>query len=161
MSRGVSMALALLPMAGRAACGGAGPPSAPHPPATTCPITPAVAAPTFRADILPRLLRQSCGATSTTSCHGGNAPPGHVSYDPARTESQVYAALVGAPPASAPAGWLLVAPGDLTRSWIVEKVTKDQPGGTGYGARMPYGAPDLCADTLQTLESWILAGAAY
>lgn len=143
-----------------AACGGGPGSMAQQPPATTCPIPAAVAAPTFRTDILPA-LRQSCGASSATSCHGGNTPPGHVSYDVSRSAAEVYGALYGVAPASAPAGWLLVAPGDLAHSWIVEKVTKDQPGGTGYGARMPYGAPDLCAPTLQTLESWIVAGAPF
>jgi hypothetical protein len=52
-----------------------------------------------------------------------------------------------------------VAPGDPAHSWILEKVTKDQPGGTGYGARMPYAAPNLCQPTVDTLSAWIQAGA--
>ncbi len=77
------------------------------------------------------------------------------------TPAQVYAQLVSVPPANAPSGqgWLRVAPGDLAHSWIIEKVTKDQPGGSGYGTRMPQGAPNLCQPTVDTLSAWISAGA--
>jgi hypothetical protein len=123
-------------------------------------------APTFSADILPKLLRQSCGASSATSCHGGNNPPGKVSYDPALSDLAVYGSLVGATPANAPGPppvWYRVDPGHVATSWIVEKVTKDQPGGmaTTYGARMPYALPNLCTETVQTLENWITNGATF
>jgi len=138
------------------ACGGGGTtaPTTPPPP-TTCPITVALAAPSFSADIVPA-LQSSCGS-SATSCHGGASPTGHVSYS--GTAAQVHAQLVNVAPANAPAGWLLVKPGDLAHSWILEKVTKDQPGGTGYGTRMPQGAPVLCTSTVDTLSAWINAGA--
>ena len=55
--------------------------------------------------------------------------------------------------------WLRVKAGDSAHSWIIEKVTKDQPGGSGYGARMPYAAPNLCQPTVDTLSAWISAGA--
>jgi hypothetical protein len=80
-----------------------------------------------------------------------------VSY--AGSASQVRAALVNVAPANAPAGWLLVKPGDPAHSWIIEKTTKDQPGGSGYGTRMPQAAPNLCQPTLDTLSAWISAGA--
>ena len=54
---------------------------------------------------------------------------------------------------------MLVKPGDTAHSWILEKVTKDQPGGSGYGTRMPQAAPNLCQPTLDTLSAWISAGA--
>jgi hypothetical protein len=49
----------------------------------------------------------------------------------------------------------------VSHSWLIEKVTRDDPGGTGqaYGNRMPYGLPNLCAPTVQTLKNWITAGA--
>ena len=77
------------------------------------------------------------------------------------TPAQVYAQLVNVPPANAPTGqgWLRVAPSDLAHSWIIEKITKDQPGGSGYGTRMPQGAPNLCQPTVDTLSAWISAGA--
>lgn len=134
--------------------GGGGAPS-------TCPIPSHVASPTFTRDILPA-LQASCGSLAS-SCHGTAAPAGHVQYGtpPGRTAGDVHAALVGAPPSNAPpgAGWLRVAPGDVARSWLVEKVTKDQPGGTGYGARMPYAGANVCQATVDTLVSWIQQGA--
>jgi hypothetical protein len=77
------------------------------------------------------------------------------------TSTEVRNQLVNVVPANAPTGqgWLRVAPGDPAHSWILEKVTKDQPGGTGYGARMPYAAPNLCQPTVDTLSAWIQAGA--
>ena len=156
-SRGLSAALALA----AAGCGGVGTPGAP-PPATTCPIPAAVAAPTFTRDVLPA-LRQSCGAGDATTCHGTPSPAGHVSYAPGLAPAQVLAGLAGVAPSNAPggAGWLLVAPGDPGRSWLLVKVTQDEPGGAGqaYGNRMPLQAPNLCDATVQTLRSWIEQGA--
>jgi hypothetical protein len=78
----------------------------------------------------------------------------------AGTSAQVYARLVGIAPASAPAGqgWFLVKSGDTAHSWLLEKVTKDNPG-PGYGTRMPQAAPVLCQPTVDTLSAWINAGA--
>ena len=144
------------------ACGGGGGGSttaaAPPPPqATTCPIATAKANPSFSADLLPA-LQSSCGSAAT-SCHGGASPTGHVIYS--GTAAQVYAQLVNVVPANAPTGqgWVLVKPGDVAHSWIIAKVTQDQPGGTGYGARMPLAAPNLCQPTVDTLSAWIAAGA--
>jgi hypothetical protein len=76
-----------------------------------------------------------------------------------RTPGDVHADLLK-PPANAPATFTaLIAPLDVPHSWLVEKVTKDQPGGTGYGARMPYAAPNLCDATVATIETWINLGA--
>lgn len=135
--------------------GGGAASSQPTPPATTCPITVAKASPSFAADLVPA-IQSSCGS-ATTTCHGGASPTGHVSYS--GTPAQIHAALVNATPANAPLGWVLVKPGDPAHSWIIEKVTKDQPGGLGYGARMPYAAPNLCQPTVDTLSAWISAGA--
>jgi hypothetical protein len=137
--------------------GGSGGPTPPAVPPTTCPIPVAKASPSFSADIVPA-LQSSCGS-SATSCHGGAAPTGHVIY--AGTPAQVYAQLVNAVPANAPSGqgWVLVKPGDPAHSWILEKVTQDQPGGSGYGTRMPQAAPNLCQPTVDTLSAWISAGA--
>ncbi|MEI6592522.1 MAG: hypothetical protein WCL47_04730 [Holophagaceae bacterium] len=141
-------------------CGGGGSGASPAPPAptlTTCPIPIAKASPSFAADLLPA-LQSSCGSAAT-SCHGGSAPTGHVIYS--GTAAEIHARLVNGVPASAPAGqgWLLVKPGDPAHSWLLEKVTKDQPGGSGYGTRMPQAAPNLCQATVDTLTAWINAGA--
>jgi hypothetical protein len=154
------LALALL-----AACGGAGDEPEPAPP-ETCPIPVAVAAPTFSGHVLP-MLRSTCGAADgATSCHGlpgPGVPAGHVSYANSLTPTQVRSQLVGVDPSNAPpgAGWKRVAAGDVAHSWLIEKITRDDPGGTGqaYGNRMPYGLPNLCAPTVQTVKAWITAGA--
>jgi len=76
-----------------------------------------------------------------------------------RTATDVHTDLLKAP-ANAPATFpQLVVPNDVVHSWLVEKITSDQPGGTGYGARMPYAAPNLCDATVATIESWINLGA--
>ena len=141
------------------ACGGGGgTASAPTPPApapTTCPIAVAKANPSFSGDIVPA-LQNSCGS-GATSCHGGTATTGHLVFS--GTPAQVHAQLVNAVPANAPTGWLLVKPGDTAHSWVLEKVTRDQPGGSGYGTRMPQAAPNLCQPTVDTLSAWISAGA--
>ncbi len=147
------------------ACGGAGADDMgvqePPPADTTCPIPVAVSHPTFRGDILP-LLRLTCGANSAISCHGAPSPRGHVSYAASLGASEVHAQLLAAP-ANAPPGteWRRIAPGDPARSWLLEKVTQDDPGGAGqaYGNRMPLGLPNLCAPTVETIRSWIAAGA--
>ena len=140
------------------ACGGgASAPPPPTPAPTTCPIPITKTNPGFATDILPA-LQSSCGSAAT-SCHGGASPTGHVIYS--GTASEVHARLVNVVPTNAPAGagWFLVKPGDPTHSWLMEKVTKDQPGGTGYGTRMPQAAPNLCQPTVDTLSAWITAGA--
>jgi hypothetical protein len=116
---------------------------------------------TFSGDIHPFLLA-TCGS-STSTCHGGPLASGHLDYSISgtRTVRDVYADLVNVPPANAPAGFMRVTPGDPGHSWVVSKVTQDQPGGAGYGARMPLGRPDLCAATVDTIVAWITAGAPY
>jgi hypothetical protein len=154
-------AAALAPLLA-AACG-----AAPHDAAvTTCPIPTAIAAPTFSGNVLPA-LRSSCGAGSASLCHGTPSPAGHVAYAPSLTAFQVWDQLVNRPPSAAPqvvppgVAWLLVAPGDAAHSWLIEKVTRDDPGGAGqaYGNRMPYTLPNLCDATVQTLRNWIERGA--
>lgn len=141
------------------ACGGGGGevsiPAPPPPAPATCPIPVAKPSPSFSTDIVPA-LQSSCGS-SAISCHGGASPVGHVILS--GTAAQIHAQLVNIAPANAPAGWVLVKPGDTAHSWLLEKVTKDQPGGSGYGTRMPQAAPNLCQPTVDTLSAWISAGA--
>ena len=153
--------LQALPLALLSGCGRVASPEL-APPPETCPIPVAVAAPTFSGQVLP-MLRSTCGAGSAISCHGTPSPAGHVSYAPSLTATEVWGQLVGVDPSSAPpgAGWKRVASADVAHSWLIEKVTRDDPGGTGqaYGNRMPLGLPNLCAPTVQTLKAWIERGA--
>jgi hypothetical protein len=133
---------------------------------TTCPLPSPITAPKFSTDILPA-LQSSCGSAAT-SCHGnafGPPPAGKVRYDTSsgRTATNVYDDLINKAPSSAPGGvgWVLVKPGDITKSWIVEKVTSDSPGGGGFGTRMPQAAPNLCTATVDNLKAWIQAGAPF
>lgn len=128
-------------------------------PGTTCPTATVITSPTFSAHILPA-LQSSCGS-ATTSCHGGSAlPSGHVSYATGggRTATDVYNDLVNRTPSNAPAGYFRVKPGDVSKSWIIDKVTSDQPGGSGFGARMPLSSPNLCTATVDTWKNWITNG---
>ena len=144
-----------------AACGGAQPASGGGALASTCPIAVAPPHPTFTTDILPA-IQPSCGA-ATTTCHGGPTAYGHVDYSTSlsRTPRNVYDDLVGVKPANAPSGYLRVVPGDASHSWIVAKVSQDQPGGSGYGTRMPLGRPNLCPPTLDAILAWIAVGAPF
>lgn len=139
------------------ACGGGGGSAANSPslPTGTCPIPVAKAAPSFATDLVPA-IQASCGSNAS-SCHGPTTPAGHITY--AGAASEVYARLVNATPSNAPAGWVLIKPGVPSQSWLLEKVTKDQPGGSGYGTRMPQGAPNLCQPTVDTITAWVNAGA--
>jgi hypothetical protein len=160
----VLLAAALLPVL-TLACGGGG--SGPggsngggNPPQTTCPTPTVIANPTFTAHILPA-IQSSCGS-AVTACHGGSAlPSGHISYATggSRTAQDVYNDLVNRIPSNAPAGYFRVKPNDVAKSWLIEKVTSDQPGGAGFGARMPASAPNLCTATVDTWKAWINAGA--
>lgn len=154
-----------------AACGGGGGSSTTttggggNPP-TTCPLPSPITAPKFSTDILPA-LQASCGSAAT-SCHGnafGPPPAGKVRYDTSggRTATNVYNDLINIPPSSAPggAGWVYVKPGDTTKSWLIEKVTSDSPGGGGFGTRMPQAAPNLCQASVDNLRAWIQAGAPF
>jgi hypothetical protein len=149
--------IAIVSMLAAFGCGGTDASGGPG--TSTCPITVIPAHPTFTADILPA-LQASCGSAAT-SCHGGPTASGHVDYSTsiARTAADVRAELVGVLPANAPPGYDRVKAGDPAHSWIVVKVTSDQPGGTGYGSRMPLGRPNLCQATVDTLVAWISAGA--
>ncbi len=150
-----------------AGCGGGGSSSnggnPPPPPGTNCPLPNPIPAPTFSADILPALSGGSCGASSATSCHGGSAfPSGHVNYFPVggRTPQDVYADLVNKVPANAPPGYFLIAPRDPAHSWLLVKITTDNPGG-GYGTRMPQIGANVCQATVDNITAWINAGAPY
>jgi hypothetical protein len=133
---------------------------------TTCPITSPPATPTFEANVLPA-IQASCGRAST-SCHGppsgGELPKGKVNFSTAggRTAADVYGDLVNQPPANSPPGYLLVKPADPVHSWLVVKITQDDPGGAGsaYGARMPFSGANLCQATIDTFVAWIQQGAA-
>ncbi len=143
-------------------CGGGGSSSgggATPPPATTCPLPSPITSPKFSTNIYPALQSGSCGNSQATSCHGlgvNQATGGHISYW--RTSQEVYNDLLHMTP-EAP-GYLFVTPNDPTRSWLLVKITSDNPGG-GYGTRMPQQGANVCQATVDNITSWINAGAPY
>jgi hypothetical protein len=169
-----ALALSALPMTLAlvlAACGGGGStasngtPGGGGTPASTCPLPTPIATPRFSVDIYPALhgdaaLNGSSCGSATTNCHGKSNPPnGHIRYD--LTAAEVFAELINAAPSSSPAGWVLVKPGDSGKSWLIEKVTSNSPGGGGFGTRMPQAAPDLCLASVDNFKAWIQAGAQF
>ncbi len=151
-------------------CGGGGGGSSPAsgggggnpPPVTTCPLPTPIAAPTFNRDILSALTGDSCGTSQTNGCHGGNSiPSGHINFFPTngRSASDVYADLVNKVPASAPPGYFLISPRDPSHSWLLVKITTDNP--FGYGTRMPQIGANICPATVDNITAWINAGAPF
>lgn len=164
LTAAVPLALALA-----ASCGGGGSAGPTPAPPANCqnPLPTALGSPHFATDLLPMFQSTCGGGKDTASCHGTlSIPAGKFSfYTEAglRSAAQVHADLVNTVPNNAPTGqgWMRVKPNDVTRSWLIEKVSSDQPGGLGYGARMPAGAQNLCTGTIDNLKTWILTGAPY
>lgn len=134
------------------------------PPPGTCqnPLPNPISNPRFATDLLPA-IQATCGSASS-SCHGAvTIPNGHFSWATGggRTAQDVYNDVVNVPPSNAPAGYLRVKPGDIAHSWLIEKVSSDQPGGLGYGARMPLQGQNLCTTTLDNLRTWVQNGAPF
>ena len=145
--------------------GGGSSSSGSNPPPAQCqdPL-PASAAARFSTGLLP-VLQVTCGS-ATSTCHGGvTVPNGHFSFATVapRTARNVYDDLVNVAPSNAPTGqgWMRVKPSDPAKSWIVEKVSSNQPGGLGYGARMPFGGQNLCQASIDNLKTWIQNGAQF
>ena len=91
------------------------------------------------------VFRPSC---VFSNCHQTGSNSGGLTLD-----TDVYAHLVNAPSVDAP-GKIRIVPGDLTASYLYEKVTQDQP---TFGDRMPPGSP-LSSEDLERIKSWILDG---
>lgn len=155
--------MGILVLSGCGSGSGGGNPVVPPPVGTeTCPkpLDVALDAPTFSAHVLPA-LRAGCGS-STTACHGGAAPAGHVSWADSRAAAAVLADLVDVAPSNAPSGYARIKPRQPEASWLLVKVTQDCPGGTGgncYGHRMPLGSTNLCTTAVDNLRRWVQSGA--
>lgn len=144
-----------------AGCGGGGSSSGggtTPPPASTCPLPTPIVAPTFSRDIYPALQSGSCGKSEATSCHGvgvNQSTGGHISYW--RTAPEVYNDLLHMTP-EAP-GYSFIKPNDPAHSWLLVKITTDNP--LGYGTRMPQQGANVCQATVDNITAWINAGAPY
>ena len=98
----------------------------------------------------PLFVAASCGKSA---CHAGAQAAEDLDLS---TQSVSYTELVGVA-ASQCSARLLVAPGNPTGSYLVNKLT-----GTDMcsGSRMPKGGSGLSAAALDTIRSWIGSGAA-
>jgi hypothetical protein len=102
---------------------------------------PAMAAPTFNADIRP-ILNKHCA-----SCHGGVKAAGEISF--------VYREKALA---TGESGRSAIAPGDTAGSELVRRITHDDP-----DERMPppKHGPALSNEEIEKLKSWIRTGAEW
>lgn len=85
-----------------------------------------------------------------SSCHKGASGAGGLSL-----EGKTYARIVGVSAVDAPNRTLVVA-GDLTKSYLYEKLTKATP---QAGVQMPQGGVALDAQSVEMVRSWIADGA--
>ncbi|MBW7904470.1 MAG: hypothetical protein LC135_07620 [Phycisphaerae bacterium] len=102
----------------------------------------------FAADIVPIL---------TAHCAGCHSPGGFaftfITMD--LRAANAYQNLVGVASVQA-SGRVRIVPGDATASYLIEKVTQDQP---QVGARMPLNRDPLSEAEIALLRDWIDAGA--
>ena len=106
------------------------------------------AAVSFAADLQP-ILTASC---ATTGCHTGNLPKASLNLG----AGKAYGALVDVP-SSACAGKVRVTPGEVDKSYLINKLT-----GVGMcaGTQMPKAGGALPAADIDTFKRWICNGAA-
>lgn len=92
-------------------------------------------------------------------CHSGDAPLGQLNL----TEGQSYTQLVERPAAMDPDAMLLVAMGNASGSFLIDKLRGSRlgtEGGADYrGQRMPVVGGYLNDVTMQIIETWINEGA--
>ena len=102
---------------------------------------------TFAAQVQP-VFTARC---ASSMCHGGMRPQADLSLEAGRS----HAELVGVP-SGCTDGKLLVAPGVVTGSYLMNKLT-----GVGIctGMRMPSRAESLSAADLALIRNWICGGA--
>ena len=105
-----------------------------------------------------QVFNQTC---AVSACHDSEALAGGLLLETGAS----HANLVGAAPTNVPAGnagWDRIAVpavgvGDLTRSYMLHKITGDLP--AGFGSRMPLGGRKLDRTLIDVITLWIAAGA--
>lgn len=101
----------------------------------------------FSADIVP-VLRTRCAV-----CHLTGQEAGNMALHP----KAAYASMVNRK--SSASQLLLVAPKKPDKSYLIMKLEGTHLKNGGKGARMPFGAPRLDANTIALFRAWIGAGA--
>ncbi len=102
----------------------------------------------YAADILPIFEAATC---TSGYCHGDGTDNGGFSLDGAP------ASFVNQPSS---AGMVYVEPGSPENSYLMYKLMGTQADVGGGGVQMPADRPPLSEAELDTIESWILSGAA-
>lgn len=90
---------------------------------------------------------------ATGSCHRGSSPAVGLSLE----AGQSFGNLVGHD-ASTASGWVRVAPGSPTTSYLVVALGRAS-GPAPKDGTMPLGMPALCGPKLDAIERWITTGA--
>ncbi len=110
------------------------------------------APPATFATIERTIFARSC---TSASCHGASHAGGLGLAD-----GEALGALVGTPasnPGAQAAGKLRVAPGDVTRSFLLDKLSGNLA--SGEGSPMPFVGSRLPARSIDLVRRWIVAGA--
>lgn len=109
---------------------------------------PALAAPSFKGDIVP-ILKTRCAV-----CHMTGKEAGRMALTP----NAAYASIVSVPSIEAKA-LNRIEPGKPEASYLIAKIEGTHIGKGGIGARMPFGAPPLPQDQIDLFKAWVKAGA--
>lgn len=95
-------------------------------------------------------------ACASSGCHDAVDQAGELDL----SEAQVsYDAMVNVPsrnPVAKASGWIMVIPGDPTRSFLMRKMVSP---GLGEGDPMPSAAQELHPYYIELIETWIANGA--
>ncbi len=104
----------------------------------------------YAADVFPIFAARGCAASG---CHGSIRPSEGLDLS---TAAAGYAGLVDHPSTQCRTTRLIVNPGDIDGSYLINKLL-----GTGMcaGARMPKSGPPFSAEELNAVRAWIESGA--
>ena len=84
-------------------------------------------------------------------CHQGSFAPAGLSL----AAGEAFANIVGVTATEVPS-LSRIAPGDPDNSWLIQKISLDNP---PVGGRMPLGGPPLDDETINFIRQWVADGA--
>jgi len=105
---------------------------------------------TFAGDVQP-IFTANC---AFSGCHGGGSPAQGMNL----SAGQAYQSIVGVPSVELPS-MDRIEPGQPDQSYLVNKIQGTQASVGGSGQRMPLGMSPLSQDDIDTIRSWVEAGA--
>ena len=89
-------------------------------------------------------------------CHSSENEEGHPVANLDLAEGNMPRNTIAAGSGQLSDGTLLINPGRPDESYLVEKISEDEP---TRGSRMPRGMPPLSDEEIETIRSWVLGGA--